>query len=235
MCIRDSSPVNGEPGAMLAAGWLTAKSGNQITVGDLDLFDETYTLAPDVKVYEFNTDTSTLTARRLSDVPVTQKTDGEFYKTANRQQVMVVFDQNYRNADQAEVVELYYITPQPTIDEKYLYPADHMPIDSFMTENDGKTVAKPTAAAWLTATESFAIIPDRLYYVGDNEVAIYLTQADDGTLILLDAGWPASGYQYWRNIEAMGFDPRDIDYILLTHGHGDQSVSYTHLTLPTIA
>ena len=42
------SPVNGEPGAMLAAGWLTAKSGNQITVGDLDLFDETYTLAPDV-------------------------------------------------------------------------------------------------------------------------------------------------------------------------------------------
>lgn len=216
------SPVNGEPGAMLATGWLTAKSGNQITVGDLDLFDETYTLAPDVKVYEFNTDTSTLTARRLSDVPVTQKTDGEFYKTANRQQVMVVFDQNYRNADQAEVVELYYITPQPTIDEKYLYPADHMPIDSFMTENDGKTVAKPQSAVWLTAAESFAIIPDRLYYVGDNEVAIYLTQADDGTLILLDAGWPASGYQYWRNIEAMGFDPRDIDYILLTHGHGDQ-------------
>ena len=97
-----------------------------------------------------------------------------------------------------------------------------MPIDSFMTENDGKTVAKPTAAAWLTATESFAIIPDRLYYVGDNEVAIYLPQADAGTLILLAAGWPASGYQYWRNIEAMGFDPRDIDYILLTHGHGDQ-------------
>lgn len=223
------SPVNGEPGAMLATGWLTAKSGNQITVGDLDLFDETYTLAPDVKVYEFNTDTSTLTARRLSDVPVTQKTDGEFYKTANRQQVMVVFDQNYRNADQAEVVELYYITPQPTIDGKYLYPADHMPIDSFMTENDGKTVAKPTAAAWLTATESFAIIPDRLYYVGDNEVAIYLTQADDGTLILLDAGWPASGYQYWRNIEAMGFDPRDIDYILLTHGHGDQYGTGTEL------
>ena len=26
------------PGAMLATGWLTAKSGNQITVGDLDLF-----------------------------------------------------------------------------------------------------------------------------------------------------------------------------------------------------
>lgn len=223
------SPVNGEPGAMLATGWLTAKSGNQITVGDLDLFDETYTLAPDVKVYEFNTDTSTLTARRLSDVPVTQKTDGEFYKTANRQQVMVVFDQNYRNADQAEVVELYYITPQPTIDEKYLYPADHMPIDSFMTENDGKTVAKPTAAAWLTATESFAIIPDRLYYVGDNEVAMYLLQADDGTLILLDAGWPPSGYLYWMNIEAMGFDPRDIDYLLLTHGHGDHYGSAAEL------
>lgn len=223
------SPVNGEPGAMLATGWLTAKSGNQITVGDLDLFDETYTLAPDVKVYEFNTDTSTLTARRLSDVPVTQKTDGEFYKTANRQQVMVVFDQNYRNADQAEVVELYYITPQPTIDGKYLYPSDHMPIDSFMTENDGKTVAKPQSAVWLTAAEPFAIIPDRLYYVGDNEVAMYLLQADDGTLILLDAGWPPSGYLYWMNIEAMGFDPRDIDYLLLTHGHGDHYGSAAEL------
>lgn len=223
------SPVNGEPGAMLATGWLTAKSGNQITVGDLDLFDETYTLAPDVKVYEFNTDTSTLTARRLSDVPVTQKTDGEFYKTANRQQVMVVFDQNYRNADEAKVAELYYITPQPTIDGKYLYPSDHMPIDSFMTENDGKTVAKPQSAVWLTAAEPFAIIPDRLYYVGDNEVAMYLLQADDGTLILLDAGWPPSGYLYWMNIEAMGFDPRDIDYLLLTHGHGDHYGSAAEL------
>lgn len=223
------SPVNGEPGAMLATGWLTAKSGNQITVGDLDLFDETYTLAPDVKVYEFNTDTNTLTARTLSDVPVTQKTGGEFYKTPNRQQVMVVFDQNYRNADEAKVAELYYITPQPTIDGKYLYPSDHMPIDSFMTENDGKTVAKPQSAVWLTAAEPFAIIPDRLYYVGDNEVAMYLLQADDGTLILLDAGWPPSGYLYWMNIEAMGFDPRDIDYLLLTHGHGDHYGSAAEL------
>lgn len=223
------SPVNGEPGAMLATGWLTAKSGNQITVGDLDLFDETYTLAPDVKVYEFNTDTNTLTARTLSDVPVTQKTGGEFYKTPNRQQVMVVFDQNYRNADEAKVAELYYITPQPTIDGKYLYPSDHMPIDSFMTENDGKTMAKPQSAVWLTAAEPFAIIPDRLYYVGDNEVAMYLLQADDGTLILLDAGWPPSGYLYWMNIEAMGFDPRDIDYLLLTHGHGDHYGSAAEL------
>ena len=223
------SPVNGEPGAMLATGWLTAKSGNQITVGDLDLFDETYTLAPDVKVYEFNTDTNTLTARTLSDVPVTQKTGGEFYKTPNRQQVMVVFDQNYRNADEAKVAELYYMTPQPTIDGKYLYPSDHMPIDSFMTENGGKTVAKPQSAVWLTAAEPFAIIPDRLYYVGDNEVAMYLLQADDGTLILLDAGWPPSGYLYWMNIEAMGFDPRDIDYLLLTHGHGDHYGSAAEL------
>ena len=198
-------------------------------MGDLDLFDETYTLAPDVKVYEFNTDTNTLTARTLSDVPVTQMTGGEFYKTPNRQQVMVVFDQNYRNADEAKVAELYYITPQPTIDGKYLYPSDHMPIDSFMTENDGKTVAKPQSAVWLTAAEPFAIIPDRLYYVGDNEVAMYLLQADDGTLILLDAGWPPSGYLYWMNIEAMGFDPRDIDYLLLTHGHGDHYGSAAEL------
>ena len=50
------SPVNGNLAP--CAGWLTAKSGNQITVDDL-IFDETHTLALDVKVYEFNTDTST--------------------------------------------------------------------------------------------------------------------------------------------------------------------------------
>ena len=58
---------------------------------------------------------------------------------------------------------------------------------------------------------------------------MYLLQADDGTLILLDAGWPPSGYLYWMNIEAMGFDPRDIDYLLLTHGHGDHYGSAAEL------
>ena len=81
----------------------------------------------------------------------------------------MVFDQNYATLNRPRWWNCTTSPPQPTIDEKYLYPTDHMPIDSFMTENDGKTVAKPTAAAWLTATESFAIIPDRLYYVGDNE------------------------------------------------------------------
>ena len=215
------SPVDGKIGAMLANGWLTEKKDNQITVGDLDLFNETYTLAADVKVYEYNTETGTLTARTLADVPVTEKTEGEFYLTDHRQQVIAVFDRNYTEAEKAKVAELYYITPQPTIDAKYLYPSDHMPVDSFLTENDGKTVAKPQSAVWLTAAEPFAIIPGRLYYVGDNEVAIYLLKTDDGKLVMLDAGWPLSGYQYWLNIEKMGFDPREVDYLLLTHGHAD--------------
>ena len=215
------SPVDGKVGAMLANGWLTEKKGNQITVGDLDRFQETYTLASNVKVYEYDTEKNTVTKRSLADVPVTEKTEGEFYLTDHRQQVIAVFDRSYQDAEKAKVVELYYVTPQPTIDAKYLYPSDHMPIDSFLTENDGKTVGKPNGAVWLTAAEPFAIIPDRLYYVGDNEVAIYLLKTDDGKLVMLDAGWPPSGYLYWQNIEEMGFDPRDVDYLLLTHGHGD--------------
>ena len=36
----------------------------------------------------------------------------------------------------------------------------------------------------------------------------------DDKLVLVDCGWPNSGYQYWKNIEAMGHDPRDIDLVI---------------------
>jgi hypothetical protein len=37
----------------------------------------------------------------------------------------------------------------------------------------------------------------------------------------LDYGWPPCGYLYYLSIEKLGFDPRAIEYILLSHGHGD--------------
>ena len=85
-----------------------------------------------------------------------------------------------------------------------------------------------TNAAYTRSTEPFEIVPDTFYYVGDNEVSLYLFDTDMGTrsprddkLVLIDTGWPNSGYQYWKNIEAMGYDPRDIDVVVMPHGHGD--------------
>ena len=68
-----------------------------------------------------------------------------------------------------------------------------------------------------------------MYYIGDNEVASYVLKADMGTpddpaddkVIKIDAGWPNSGYQYWKNMELVGIDPRSVTDLWLTHGHGD--------------
>jgi hypothetical protein len=67
-----------------------------------------------------------------------------------------------------------------------------------------------------------------MYYVGDNEVASYVLKADMGTadpsddkVIKIDAGWPNSGYQYWKNMELVGIDPRSVTDLWLTHGHSD--------------
>ena len=85
-----------------------------------------------------------------------------------------------------------------------------------------------TTAPYTRSTEPFEVVPDTMFYVGDNEVSLYLFDADMGTrttrddqLVLVDSGWPNSGYQYWKNIEAMGHDPRDIDVVVMPHGHLD--------------
>ena len=199
------SPTAEGPGRAVASGWLTDQGENWLAVGDWDLFQETYTLSPTATICLFNTNTSTLSVlpeKRPSFHP--------------HQQVIAVFDRDSRQAGQALVSELYYIAPVPLIPRQLcpsLAGGTALPSESRRL--------KPEQAVWLTGVRPFAIVPRRLYYVGDSEVALYLLRADDGTLILLDAGWPASGYQYWRNIAALGFDPRSIRCLLLSHGHFD--------------
>nr|WP_255428051.1 MBL fold metallo-hydrolase [Ramlibacter cellulosilyticus] len=43
----------------------------------------------------------------------------------------------------------------------------------------------------------------------------------DDRVIKVDAGWPNSGYQYWKNMELLGLDPRSVTDSWLTHAHGD--------------
>ncbi|WP_320128838.1 MBL fold metallo-hydrolase [uncultured Sphaerochaeta sp.] len=208
------------PGNMIASGWVLDKTANTVTLGDGNKFTENYSLAPDVQVYCIDSEKNTIVPATLDSLPVTKKIDGVYWKTADRQQAVVVFDTNYLNDAKAKVVQLFYITPQTVIPKDIMIAPDDMPNGSFFAENGGKSHAKPNTYPSYTSTEPFEIVPGKMYFVGDNEVAMYLFNTSKG-LVLLDSGWPNSGYQYWRNIEKMGFNPRDIDYILLTHGHAD--------------
>ncbi|MBQ9974390.1 MAG: MBL fold metallo-hydrolase [Oscillospiraceae bacterium] len=59
-----------------------------------------------------------------------------------------------------------------------------------------------------------------LYFVGTKFVSNHLIDTGDG-LILLDTGYAETLYMVLDNIYQLGFDPRDIKYIVHSHGHID--------------
>ncbi len=63
-------------------------------------------------------------------------------------------------------------------------------------------------------------IADGLYYVGDKEVCIHLIDTGDG-LILLDSGFFGAAHLLVDSIWRAGFDPKNVRWILHTHGHSD--------------
>ena len=63
-------------------------------------------------------------------------------------------------------------------------------------------------------------ITDQIYYVGNRWVGSFLIDTGDG-LMLIDCGMPQTLYQILENIRALGFDPKDIHKILITHAHFD--------------
>ncbi len=89
--------------------------------------------------------------------------------------------------------------------------------------------------AFYTDPSSAYIEPFRIigpvYYVGDKAVCVHLIDTGEG-LVLLDAGFPHTIHLLTDSIFRMGFDPRDIKYIIHTHGHYDHfgaSMEYKHL------
>ncbi|WP_029909933.1 MBL fold metallo-hydrolase [Pelobacter seleniigenes] len=247
------SPVNNEAGRMVAAGWVYAKDASStktITVGDgrvltedisgralpepMKRYEETYTVSNSALIYNINTDDYSLSSvSDFASIPVTKDYD---YATINRQEAYLVFDKNFTKADAAKVVAIYYFLPQNESDGK---PAWDVPTGSQLLADKGTdpvsgkayvdiVSGKPSSTPYADSTEPFEIVKG-FYYIGDNEVAIYLMVADMGTpndtsddrLFVFDAGWPSSGYQYWKNIEAMGYDPRNVTDWMLSHGHGD--------------
>lgn len=61
---------------------------------------------------------------------------------------------------------------------------------------------------------------DNLYYVGTNFVSAYLVPTSDG-LILIDGAFAWSVDHLLNGVREMGFDPKDIKYIFVTHWHTD--------------
>jgi metallo-beta-lactamase class B len=69
--------------------------------------------------------------------------------------------------------------------------------------------------------EPFKIF-DNLYYVGVDFVSAYLVPTSDG-LIVIDALFADSADQLLENVRTLGFDPQDIRYVFVSHGHGDHA------------
>jgi metallo-beta-lactamase class B len=63
---------------------------------------------------------------------------------------------------------------------------------------------------------------DNLYYIGVDLVSAYLITTSDG-LIVIDTLFAASHDKLMNNIRAVGFDPADVQYIFVSHGHGDHA------------
>ena len=61
-----------------------------------------------------------------------------------------------------------------------------------------------------------------LYFVGTKPASTHVIDTGDG-LIVIDPGYQESLYLVLHNMWTLGLDPRNIRYIVITHGHFDHS------------
>lgn len=73
---------------------------------------------------------------------------------------------------------------------------------------------------WNYYLPPFRMAPHVYQVGGNNDVCVYLLDSGEG-LILLDTGLQETLYLVVDSIHRMGFDPRDIRAILISHGHAD--------------
>jgi len=63
---------------------------------------------------------------------------------------------------------------------------------------------------------------DNLYYLGTNYVSAWLLVTSDG-LILIDSLYREFTAEALQAVTELGYDPRDVRYLLVTHGHSDHA------------
>lgn len=74
---------------------------------------------------------------------------------------------------------------------------------------------------WEGKMEPFQIIGN-VYFVGTFQASCHLIDTGDG-LILIDPGYANTLYMVIDSIHRLGFDPKNIRYIVNTHWHGDHT------------
>ena len=74
---------------------------------------------------------------------------------------------------------------------------------------------------WEVAVDPFRVAP-RTYYVGNAWVGAYLIESSEG-LILIDSTMQPQIYLVFESIRKLGFNPKDVKKILLSHGHYDHA------------
>jgi metallo-beta-lactamase class B len=99
-------------------------------------------------------------------------------------------------------------SPAKAVDYDYLLPWD------------GKG-AKVPATKEGQAKAPFQIF-DNLYYVGPQSSSVYLLKSEQG-LIMIDAAYDYTADLVLDNIRTAGLNPKDVKYILITHGHWDHT------------
>jgi len=72
---------------------------------------------------------------------------------------------------------------------------------------------------WEMAVEPIKLSP-HVFYVGGSWIGATLIDTGDG-LILIDCGMPTQLYLIFEGIRRLGFDPKDIKKLLISHGHYD--------------
>jgi metallo-beta-lactamase class B len=76
-------------------------------------------------------------------------------------------------------------------------------------------------AAWNQPVRPFTVLGN-IHYVGAAGVSAFLITTPAGS-ILLDGGLPETAAQITANIQALGFKPADIKYLLNSHAHYDHA------------
>lgn len=79
----------------------------------------------------------------------------------------------------------------------------------------------PDRVAWNRPFPPFRIAGN-VYYVGTRGLGAYLVTDPRGH-VLIDGALPESAGQIAANIRALGFNPRDVRYLLNSHAHYDHS------------
>jgi len=95
-----------------------------------------------------------------------------------------------------------------------------------MAELD-KIMQKRFYAPWTLAQRPFRVI-ENIYFVGNSWVSVYLIDTPEG-LILIDCAYQENLYLLINSIHTLGFDPKDIRHLLISHGHFDHCGAARHL------